>query len=71
MDTRTGTIYDEETLGELVKGVLTLDDMKYIQPMNISPTPVQRLENKVNRNDVCPCGSGRKFKKCCWGKIHA
>lgn len=23
---------------------------------------------KVGRNDVCPCGSGKKFKKCCMGK---
>jgi len=22
-------------------------------------------ENKVGRNDPCPCGSGKKFKKCC------
>ena len=22
-------------------------------------------ENKVGRNDSCPCGSGKKFKKCC------
>jgi preprotein translocase subunit SecA len=22
------------------------------------------VENKVGRNDVCPCGSGQKFKKC-------
>ncbi|SMQ81402.1 SEC-C motif-containing protein [Bacillus sp. OV166] len=22
-------------------------------------------ENKVGRNDPCPCGSGRKYKKCC------
>lgn len=21
--------------------------------------------NKVSRNDPCPCGSGKKFKKCC------
>jgi len=21
---------------------------------------------KVGRNEQCPCGSGRKFKKCCW-----
>jgi uncharacterized protein YecA (UPF0149 family) len=20
---------------------------------------------KVGRNDLCPCGSGRKYKKCC------
>ncbi|MCK5123231.1 MAG: preprotein translocase subunit SecA [Candidatus Pacebacteria bacterium] len=23
---------------------------------------------KVGRNELCPCGSGRKFKKCCMGK---
>ena len=22
-------------------------------------------ENKVGRNDACPCGSGKKYKKCC------
>lgn len=21
------------------------------------------------RNDPCPCGSGKKFKQCCWGKV--
>jgi len=25
----------------------------------------QRFEHKVNRNDPCPCGSGRKTKRCC------
>ncbi len=28
-------------------------------------TPVRRVEKKVGRNDPCPCGSGKKFKKCC------
>jgi uncharacterized protein YecA (UPF0149 family) len=23
---------------------------------------------RVGRNDPCPCGSGKKFKKCCLGK---
>jgi hypothetical protein len=23
------------------------------------------LEEKLGRNDLCPCGSGRRFKKCC------
>jgi len=26
---------------------------------------VQRNLKKVGRNDPCPCGSGKKFKKCC------
>lgn len=27
--------------------------------------PVQRATPKVGRNDPCPCGSGKKYKKCC------
>jgi hypothetical protein len=23
---------------------------------------------RIGRNDPCPCGSGRKYKKCCWGR---
>jgi uncharacterized protein YecA (UPF0149 family) len=26
--------------------------------------PYRREEPKVGRNDPCPCGSGKKFKKC-------
>jgi preprotein translocase subunit SecA len=26
--------------------------------------PIKRDENKVGRNDPCPCGSGKKYKKC-------
>ncbi|HKL25871.1 MAG TPA: SEC-C metal-binding domain-containing protein [Desulfuromonadales bacterium] len=31
---------------------------------NRPPAPVRRAE-KIGRNDPCPCGSGRKYKKCC------
>ena len=27
--------------------------------------PVRRANDKTGRNDPCPCGSGKKFKKCC------
>jgi preprotein translocase subunit SecA len=26
--------------------------------------PTKREQAKVGRNDPCPCGSGKKFKKC-------
>ncbi|UCC95139.1 MAG: preprotein translocase subunit SecA [Candidatus Omnitrophota bacterium] len=29
------------------------------------PPPPQRTDKKVGRNDPCPCGSGKKYKKCC------
>jgi preprotein translocase subunit SecA len=27
--------------------------------------PVRKSGPKVGRNEPCPCGSGRKYKKCC------
>ncbi len=30
-----------------------------------TPAPVRREGEKVGRNDPCPCGSGKKYKKCC------
>ena len=29
--------------------------------------PYRRMKPKIGRNDPCPCGSGKKFKKCCLG----
>ena len=31
-------------------------------------TPKRRTTPKVGRNDPCPCGSGKKYKKCCGNK---
>ena len=30
-----------------------------------SQQPVRRSESAAGRNDPCPCGSGKKYKKCC------
>ena len=30
--------------------------------------PYVRAEPKIGRNDPCPCGSGKKYKKCCLDK---
>jgi len=42
------------------------------RPLNLShgeegrgPVTIRRKEKKVGRNDPCPCGSGKKYKKCC------
>jgi hypothetical protein len=32
------------------------------------PMPAHNPFRNVGRNDPCPCGSGKKFKKCCIGK---
>jgi SWIM/SEC-C metal-binding protein len=31
----------------------------------LNPTQTRRVEKKIGRNDPCPCGSGKKHKKCC------
>ena len=30
--------------------------------------PIVNKQPKVGRNDLCPCGSGKKYKRCC-GKV--
>ena len=32
---------------------------------SVKKQPVRRSAEKVGRNDPCPCGSGKKYKKCC------
>lgn len=37
----------------------------FVEGEPVKARPFVRVEPKVGRNDPCPCGSGRKFKKCC------
>ena len=39
------------------------DDL--LQKEKVKPVMPVRTE-KIGRNEPCPCGSGKKFKKCCW-----
>ena len=32
---------------------------------SLAKAPVKREEKKIYPNDPCPCGSGKKYKKCC------
>src|SRR6266851_1714696 len=34
------------------------------RPQAAMPPPASRAAPKIGRNDLCPCGSGKKFKKC-------
>lgn len=38
------------------------NDKDYFKPSKIPP---QAVSEKIGRNDPCPCGSGKKYKKCC------
>ena len=39
-------------------------NLVYSAPPKEAPAPVKRQQAKVGRNDPCPCGSGKKYKKC-------
>ncbi|MCY6485645.1 preprotein translocase subunit SecA [Clostridium aestuarii] len=32
---------------------------------SVKREPIKRKEEKIGRNDPCPCGSGKKYKNCC------
>jgi SEC-C motif domain protein len=43
-----------------------IDGLWYFSDGKTPPVrPIVRNEAKVGRNDPCPCGSGKKYKKCC------
>lgn len=44
--------------------ILTADRKKELYKEQKNATTI-RKEKKVGRNDPCPCGSGKKYKKCC------
>ena len=46
------------------EGIFSPEKRKEIQKQYRDSVTV-RNENKIGRNDPCPCGSGKKYKKCC------
>lgn len=68
MNPRTGEIIEishdeipakEQELGHRLIP-LTSEDVNTLRPMR------RRQRKNWMRNKPCPCGSERKFKKCCW-----
>jgi preprotein translocase subunit SecA len=68
----------DETLGILfriqIEEPKKIDDLRQPQEQKLAfsgggepekPKPAQRKAKKVGRNAPCPCGSGKKYKKCC------
>ena len=36
-----------------------------VEPGPVGPAPAkQAVSDKIGRNDPCPCGSGKKYKRC-------
>jgi transposase-like protein len=47
---------------------LGIKPVSMVQNCASQPQPIRREQPKVGRNDLCPCGSGQKFKRCCLDK---
>jgi hypothetical protein len=43
----------------------SLQALSHLDAPDEPPAPLVNATPKVGRNDPCPCGSGRKYKKCC------
>ncbi|MEW5736952.1 MAG: YchJ family protein [Thermodesulfobacteriota bacterium] len=41
------------------------DAWYFVDGEGVQPETVRRESPKVGRNEPCPCGSGKKYKKCC------
>jgi len=50
--------------------IAVVPELRVAQTGNGAPTPAV-APGKVGRNDPCPCGSGKKYKKCCLDKARA
>jgi hypothetical protein len=61
-----GKVLRQKTQVHIGGAGLPLSEMSNLAAMvrgTSAPTPATK--QKVGRNEQCPCGSGRKFKKCC------
>ncbi len=62
--------FQEESLRPLSKPKtlplnVPLPSRQLDDPVRVKPVTTIRVDAKVGRNDPCPCGSGKKYKKCC------
>jgi uncharacterized protein YchJ len=71
MNINTGELIPYDELKKLLesedKEISDKAKREYIETQ-IELTEKQLKINKIGRNDLCPCGSGKKFKKCHLGK---
>lgn len=49
------------------KDIFSEEERKRIKK-EYSASGTVRKEEEIGRNDACPCGSGKKYKKCCMKK---
>lgn len=59
--TRRGRLAD----GESHQRVIDVLRDEYLRTTRSEVKSIERVASKIGRNEPCPCGSGKKYKKCC------
>jgi len=61
---------ERQKLDELAKKARSTDDLQAEEQLIASTEKVEPIKagDKPGRNDPCPCGSGKKYKRCCGAK---
>jgi preprotein translocase subunit SecA len=62
----------ESDIVQMILKVSIQEKVKQPEPFSqlvASNNAVMKGKEKPGRNDPCPCGSGKKYKKCCWPKF--
>jgi uncharacterized protein len=54
----------DEAAPTIPRAILLLRNIAAIRPAR-KPDPQLEIRSRVGRNEPCPCGSGKKFKRCC------
>jgi uncharacterized protein YecA (UPF0149 family) len=57
--------YEDSMFKELYPEELENADTDNVQWDSMDSGTYEREAPKIGRNDPCPCGSGKKYKKCC------
>ena len=57
--------YQKETSSQLGAGINQAQAANRDASQSLGPAPFIRSNRKIGRNELCPCGSGKKFKVCC------
>ena len=69
-----GIILDENQVNEFIRHIIECANNTRLwvnkvhtpnELVKFYKNPIQRKIQKIGRNDPCPCGSGKKYKKCC------
>ncbi len=67
---QNGLVYDMSHVAQSQIANQEIQQQQQAQQQIVTPKlqPIRRQQPKVGPNDPCPCGSGKKYKKCC-GRI--